>query len=326
MACKRAALILRAGGLVALPTETVYGLAADATSSEAVARIFKVKGRPQFNPLICHVEGRDAAARLVDIPPLAEQLIDAFWPGPLTLVLERLPDAPVADAVSAGLSTLAVRSPAHSLIRRVMKAAGLPLAAPSANRSGRVSPTTAQHVKDDLGADVDMILDGGPCLIGLESTVVAVTGDNIFLLRPGAITAEDIALASGVMPQKPASGAVSSPGQLAGHYAPQAQVRLNVTHKEQDEVLIGFGEVTGDLTLSAVGDLNEAAAHLFDTLRKADKLAQAIKTESGTGSIAIAPVPAHGLGLAINDRLRRAAAPKESAPVNQTEYGQGSNK
>ncbi len=322
-ACERAAEILRAGGLVALPTETVYGLAADATSPDAVARIFKVKGRPQFNPLICHVDGSAMAARLVMQPPLATRLIQAFWPGPLTLVLERRPDAPITDAVSAGLTSLAVRAPAHPLMRAVIKAVGRPLAAPSANRSGRVSPTTAQHVKDDLGDDIDMIVDGGPCSVGLESTVVAVTDDRIILLRPGAITADDIERVTGLTPQKPTDGTVSSPGQLAGHYAPHARVRLNATQKGQDDVLIGFGAIAGDLTLSATGDLNEAAARLFATLRKADTLARTRKTANDSGSIAIAPVPDHGLGLAINDRLRRAAAPKNIALENRADHGSG---
>lgn len=320
---RRAADILLKGGLVALPTETVYGLAADATSPEAVARIFKAKGRPQFNPLICHVPGRKAAAQLVDIPPLADHLIDAFWPGPLTLVLEKLPDAPVADAVCAGLSTLAVRAPAHALIRQVLKATGRPLAAPSANKSGRISPTTAQHVADDMGRDVDMILDGGPCHIGLESTIVSVIGDTITLLRPGAITDKAIESATGVHPQKPDNGSsVSAPGQLLSHYAPRASIRLQALDKKPDEILIGFGDIEGDFNLSPEGNPEEAAARLFATLRAADALAR----EQNKTVIAIAPIPATGLGLAINDRLRRAAAPKDSKPDNAASHGEGQNK
>ena len=298
-----AAAILRAGGLVALPTETVYGLAADATNGEAVARIFQVKGRPRFNPLICHVTDGEAARRVVDVPLAAEELIEAFWPGPLTLVLPRLPDAPISDLVTAGLDTLAVRAPAHSVARQLLYAVDRPLAAPSANPSGTVSPTTAGHVADGLGDRVDLILDGGPCGIGLESTIVAVTDDTLVLLRPGSITQADLHEATGAPVRAHDGDVINAPGQLKSHYAPRARLRLNATERQNDEVLIGFGDVDGDLNLSPAGGVVEAASRLFRYLREADAM--------GRGTIAVAPIPDRGVGIAINDRLQRAAAPRE---------------
>lgn len=295
-----AAELLRAGALVAMPTETVYGLAADAGNAEAVARIFEVKGRPRFNPLICHVTGSTAAAELAVIPPLAERLMAAFWPGPLTLVLERREGAPVAELVSAGLPTIALRAPAHTAARQLLFAVDRPLAAPSANRSGRVSPTTAAHVAADLDGDVDLILDGGRCGVGLESTILGVEGDSLALLRLGAVTAEDIRDATGVTPAFDSGGGINAPGQLARHYAPATRLRLNATKRRPGEVLIGFGPVCGDFSLSPRGDLVEAAARLFAVLRGADA--------AGAEAIAVAPIPEQGLGLAINDRLRRAAS------------------
>ena len=302
-AIARAAAILRAGGLVALPTETVYGLAADATNANAVARIFAAKGRPRFNPLICHVPDQAAAAELVRIGPLAARLMEAFWPGPLTLVLPKREDAPVADLVSAGLATLAVRAPAHPVARRLLEAFPRPLAAPSANRSGRVSPTTAAHVAADLGKDVDLILDGGACEVGIESTIVAVADDTLALLRPGGVASEDIAHLVGRPLAAAAADAVTAPGMLKSHYAPAAPVRLGATEKRAGEFLIGFGPVAGDISLSPTGDLVAAAAGLFAALRRADAMAPT--------AIAVAPIPETGLGRAINDRLRRAAAARE---------------
>jgi len=299
-----AAEILRAGGLVALPTETVYGLAADAGNAEAVAGIFAVKGRPDFNPLICHVTGRTAATEIADVLPAADALMSAFWPGPLTLVLPRRADAALADPVTAGLETVAVRAPAHTVARQLLFAVERPLAAPSANRSGRVSPTTAEHVAEDLGGDVDLILDGGACGVGLESTIIGVSESGLTLLRAGAITPQDVEDATGLCPDAPEESRVTAPGQLKSHYAPAAPVRLEATDKRPGEVLIGFGNVDGDLTLSARGDVVEAAANLFARLREADRM--------GAETIAVAPVPAHGIGTAINDRLRRAAASRDN--------------
>lgn len=298
----RAAGILRAGGLVALPTETVYGLAADAGAPRAVARIFEVKGRPAFNPLICHVPGREAAALLAEIPPLADTLIAAFWPGPLTLVLAKRPGAPVADLVTAGLDTIALRAPSHPAARDLLAAFGGPLAAPSANPSGRISPTTAAHVAADLGDKVDLILEGGACPVGLESSIVGLVGEDAVLLRPGGLTAEAIEAVIGRPLLRPGDGTVTAPGMLASHYAPRARLRLDATSAGPDELMIGFGAVPGDFSLSETGDVGEAAANLFALLRAADARAAAV--------IAVAPIPESGLGRAINDRLRRAAAPR----------------
>ncbi|GAK33656.1 threonylcarbamoyl-AMP synthase [Iodidimonas nitroreducens] len=300
-----AARILRRGGLVAIPTETVYGLAADATNPKAVARIFATKGRPGFNPLICHVPAPEDAARIARISPLADRLITAFWPGPLTLVLPQRPDSPLADLVSAGLPSVGIRMPAHPMALALLRQTGRPLAAPSANRSGAISPTTARHVADDLGKDVDMILDGGPCSLGLESTIIGLPDDGtdrLLLLRPGGITPDQIAEICGIRPEADQSGAITAPGQLLSHYAPRGQLRLDAIRAGDGEFMIGFGAIGGDLNLSPKGDLIEAAAGLFAALRQAD--------DSGASGLAIAPIPDHGLGLAINDRLRRAAAPR----------------
>lgn len=291
--------LLRAGSVVALPTETVYGLAAMAADSAAVARIFAAKGRPHFNPLIVHVAGADQAAELVDISPQAGALMQRFWPGPLTLVLPLRAAAPVAALVSAGLPTLAVRCPAHPVMQAVIAQTG-PLAAPSANASGRISATRARHVLASLRGRIPLILDGGPCAAGLESSIVAVTGDGVRLLRPGAIAPQPDW-------QSEASGAISAPGQMASHYAPTQPVRLRALTALRDEFHIGFGLVAGDITLSASGDLVEAAAGLFEALH----IAQA----SGRGAIAVAPVPMKGLGIAINDRLNRAAADRTANTV-----------
>ena len=292
-AIDEAARLIAAGWPVAVPTETVYGLAADATSGAAVARIYEAKGRPSFNPLIVHVPDLDAARRIAHFDPMAERLAAAHWPGPLTLVLPLREEAGIASLVTAGLSTVALRVPAHPAMRALLEAAGRPLAAPSANASGRISPTRAEHVLASLGGRIALVLDGGPTALGLESTIVAVNGEGLRLLRPGPI---DLGLA----PTTP--GRIEAPGQLASHYAPAKPVRLDATEAAADEWLIGFGEVTGDASLSPSGDLVEAAARLFDALHQAEAASRA--------RIAVAPIPETGLGAAINDRLRRAAAPR----------------
>lgn len=291
---------LVAGRLVALPTETVYGLAARADSTDAVASIYRAKGRPDFNPLIVHVPSLEQAERLARFDEPARALAAAFWPGPLTMVLPLQPDAPVCPAVTAGLPTIALRMPAHPVMRAVLAACGLPLAAPSANRSGAVSPTRADHVAASLGDKAGMVLDGGPCEQGLESTIVALRpGGEWHLLRPGPVTAEAISALLG--PQgKIRNSSIEAPGQLASHYAPGKPVRLNAAKARSDEFLIGFGSSGGDCNLSASGDLSEAAARLYACLHEASAAVQP--------AIAVAPVPDFGIGSAINDRLRRAAA------------------
>lgn len=298
----RAAGILAAGGLVAVPTETVYGLAALATSDAAVARVFAAKGRPQFNPLISHVDSPAMAEQIARFTPLARRLAAAFWPGPLTLVLPRSADCPVSPLACAGLETIAVRMPDHAVTLELISRLGAPIAAPSANPSGRISPTCADHVAAGLGSAVDLILDAGPTRAGLESTVIAVEGDRATLLRPGPITADMLMQAvPGLQLRQPGAGApLQAPGALAAHYAPSKPLRLDASNFAGDEYGIGFGRVAGTETLSASGDVVEAAANLFAALHRADAAAQP--------RIAIAPVPQAGLGLAINDRLRRAAA------------------
>ncbi len=293
-----AAAILRAGGLVAVPTETVYGLAARADQPAAVAAIYAAKGRPGFNPLIVHVADLAQAQALANFSPLALRLAGQFWPGPLTLVLPRRADAAVASLVTAGLATIALRCPAHDVMQALLRAVG-PLAAPSANASGRISPTRAAHVLASL-PDVPVI-DAGPCAAGVESTIVAVEPAGWRLLRAGAVAVEALVAQAGA-PLPAQAGAVEAPGMLASHYAPAQPVRLAATTAGPDEFHIGFGAVAGDASLSPTGDLAEAAARLFDLLHAGQA--------SGRAGIAVAPVPAHGLGLAINDRLQRAAAPR----------------
>jgi L-threonylcarbamoyladenylate synthase len=304
-----AAEALRAGHLVAFPTETVYGLGADATNANAVARIFAAKGRPHFNPLIVHVPDLDAAARLGIFSETALKLAHHFWPGPLTLVVERVPGCPVAELASAGLTTLALRVPNHPAAQALLRASGRPLAAPSANRSGHITATDAHHVAEDLGDAIAMILDGGPAAHGLESTVLDATGEKIVLLRPGAVTAEVIEAVLGEPLARAGSGGEkpSSPGQLESHYAPHARLRLNATEVHAGEALLAFGPAPlatpgPVLNLSGTGDLVEAAANLFAHLRALDR--------TGCGTIAVMAIPSRGLGEAINDRLRRAAAPR----------------
>ena len=291
----RAARILESGGLVAVPTETVYGLAARADNAEAVARIYAAKGRPDFNPLIVHVRGVEQAARYADLSPQALALAATHWPGPLTLVVPRRADAGLAPAVTAGLPTVALRAPAHPVMQALLEATGFPLAAPSANRSGFISPTCTDHVLASLDGRIDMVLDGGPTTAGVESTIVAVRADgSVEELRPGPLAIG--VRGEGKMPE----ARLEAPGQLASHYAPGKPVRLNALAAEEGEFLIGFGAVAGDVTLSASGDLAEAAARLYAALHEAARALQP--------RIAVAPVPDEGVGRAINDRLRRAAA------------------
>lgn len=297
----RAAAAIRAGQTVAVPTETVYGLAARADSDAAVAEIYRAKGRPDFNPLIVHVPDIAAARCLAEFGERAEQLAAAFWPGALTMVLPRRSDAPLAAAVSAGLPTVAVRCPAHPVMQALLEACGLPLAAPSANRSGGVSPTSAAHVAASLGERAGVILDGGETEQGIESTIVGLRGDGSWaILRPGPVTEAQISAILGGRHDAVTSDRIEAPGQLASHYAPGKPVRLNAPTPEADEFHIGFGPVAGDVNLSSSGDLAEAAARLYSALHLAAAAAQP--------RIAVAPVPDTGIGNAINDRLRRAAA------------------
>jgi L-threonylcarbamoyladenylate synthase len=300
LAVADAATRLREGEIVAIPTETVYGLAGDASNAGAVAKIYAAKGRPDFNPLIVHVPEVAAAEEIAHFDDLAKQLADRFWPGPLTLVLPLNEGAKIAGAVTAGLPTIALRCPAHPVMRSVLLASGLALAAPSANRSGAISPTRAAHVAASLGDAVPLILDGGACRAGLESTIIAVREKGWELLRPGPITAEEVARVVGAAALASSLKGIEAPGQLASHYAPSRPLRLNVVQADAGEWHIGFGAVAGDDTLSAPGNLAEAAANLFDALHRADA--------SGRDSIAVAPIPHEGIGVAINDRLARAAA------------------
>jgi L-threonylcarbamoyladenylate synthase len=288
-----AAALIRDGQPVAVPTETVYGLAADATNAAAVARIYEVKGRPSFNPLIVHVPDIAAARRLGEFDTRALALAEAHWPGPLTLVVPLAEGSPIASLVTAGLSTIALRVPAHPVMRALLETCDRPLAAPSANASGRVSPTRADHVLRSLGGRVPLIIDGGPTAHGLESTIVAATGGHLRLLRPGPIEIPDaVAAAKGI----------EAPGMMASHYAPSKPLRLQASTAESDEFHIGLGPIAGHLNLSPSGDLVEAAARLFDALHAADDAPQP--------RIAVARIPHEGLGRAINDRLARAAAPR----------------
>lgn len=286
-----AARLIVAGEPVAMPTETVYGLAADATNASAVARIYEAKGRPSFNPLIVHVPDFAAAQAIGEFDDQALALAELHWPGPLTLVVPLRPDSPIATLATAGLPTVGLRVPAHAAMQALLRAVGRPLAAPSANASGAISPTRAEHVLKSLGGRIALIVDSGPTQRGLESSIVAATDGELRLLRPGPVQIDADA----------SSGAsIESPGQLASHYAPSKPLRLNAAVAEEDEYLIGFGAVAGDQSLSPSRDLVEAAAKLFDLLHRAD--------ESDKARIAIAPVPAQGIGAAINDRLRRAAS------------------
>jgi len=311
-----AARCLAEGGLVAFPTETVYGLGADATNPAAIARLYQAKGRPAFNPLIAHVRGIEAAMRMARFDASAAALAKAFWPGPLTLVLPKAKDCPVADLATAGLETIAVRVPAHATAREILRAFGGPVVAPSANLSGHVSPTTAAHVQGDLKGRIDLIVDGGPVEVGVESSIVGCF-DAPVLLRPGGVPRGEIERVLGRALGQPAedtdsdAGQPLAPGMLASHYAPRTRVRRNADRVEAGEALLAFGSralpgvdaAAAVMNLSARGDLAEAAANLFGYLRALDA--------KGARAIAVMPVPHHGLGEAINDRLRRAAVGRE---------------
>jgi L-threonylcarbamoyladenylate synthase len=299
LAIAQAAAQLRDGAIVAVPTETVYGLAANAANANAVAAIYRAKGRPDFNPLIVHVPDRKAAGQIAEFNALADKLAAAFWPGPLTLVLPLREDADITKAVTAGLTSIAIRCPAHPVMQALLLASGLNLAAPSANRSGGISPTRADHVAASLGNAVPLIIDGGACRAGIESTIVAMRKDGWELLRPGPITADDIAAIAGTKSLDSRDRRIEAPGQLASHYAPSKPVQLEVQHAQADDWLIGFGDMTCDDNLSASSDLAEAAARLYDVLHRAD--------QSERQRIAVAPIPNTGIGVAINDRLHRAA-------------------
>ncbi|KJZ18035.1 L-threonylcarbamoyladenylate synthase [Loktanella sp. S4079] len=299
----QAAQIWRGGGLVAFGTETVYGLGADAGNDTAVAQIYAAKGRPSFNPLIVHLADQKNVAEYCEFNDDARALADAFWPGALTLVLPLRPQARVSKLVTAGLDTLAVRVPDHAIAQALLRQFGGPIAAPSANPSGRISPTTPEHVMAGLNGKIDAVVDGGPCGVGVESTIISCVGAPA-MLRAGGIPVEAISACLGrqiAMPDDPDTP--MSPGQLASHYAPKGRVRLNADQAAPHEVLLGFGAVDAPLNLSPAGDLTEAAARLFDCLHQLDAM--------GAKDIAVSPIPDHGLGRAINDRLRRAAAPRD---------------
>jgi L-threonylcarbamoyladenylate synthase len=302
----RAAAILRRGGLVAIPTETVYGLAADAANDGAVAGIFAAKERPRFNPLIVHVRDLEHAKALAEFSDAALRLAEAFWPGPLTLVLPRRAQAPVSLLATAGLETIALRMPSHEIARQLLEESGLAIAAPSANRSGTISSTTATHVAESLGQRVDLIIDAGPAQHGIESTIVGLYGDGPVLLRPGVFPRRDIEAVIGPL-HAHSSDAIAAPGQLRSHYAPATPLRLNAMNASADEALLAFGpppahNARAMRNLSPSGDLREAAANLFRMLHELDG--------AGCTAIAVMPIPEHGIGEAISDRLRRAAAPK----------------
>jgi L-threonylcarbamoyladenylate synthase len=297
---REAALLIRAGEPVAVPTETVYGLAADATDSNAVAAIYSAKGRPSFNPLIVHVADLAMAKRLADFSDVAHLLADRFWPGPLTLVLPLRADSGLSPLVTAGLPTVALRLPAHPAMRALIRTSGCPLAAPSANRSGSISPTRADHVLASLGGKIRMILDEGPTSEGLESTIAAPEPDRVRLLRPGPVTAAMLEEATGLPVVIGSDKMIEAPGQMESHYAPSKPVRLNALRAEKDEYLIGFGLMPCHINLSQEADVQEAAAQLFAALHIADA--------SAAARIAVAPIPDDGIGAAINDRLKRAAA------------------
>ena len=298
---REAALLIRAGEPVAVPTETVYGLAADATDSHAVAAIYSAKGRPSFNPLIVHVADREMADRLAIFSPVADKLAARFWPGALTLVLPVREDSGLSPLVMAGLPTVALRLPAHPAMRALIRESGRPLAAPSANRSGSISPTRADHVLASLNGRIRLILDEGPTSEGLESTIAAPEAKRVRLLRPGPVTAAMLEQATGLPVTIGAADAkIEAPGQLESHYAPSKPVRLNALQAEKDEYLIGFGLMPCHINLSPEADVQEAAANLFAALHVADA--------SAATHIAVAPIPNEGIGVAINDRLRRAAA------------------
>ena len=301
----KAAEVIKSGGLVAFPTETVYGLGANVYNPQAVSKIFAAKQRPKFDPLISHIADVDILRTYAATDERVFALAERFWPGPLTFVLNRIEENPSIDLACSGLRTLTVRMPAHPVALDLIRASGVPIVAPSANKYQSISPTTAKHVADGLGNSVDMILDGGACKVGVESTIIDLTGKNAVLLRAGGTAKEDIedflgekVLLSEGNPELP-----TAPGQLLRHYAPKNMLRINAETPEADEYFIGFGNIDGDINLSKSADLTEAAANLFAYLRLADE-------KAGDGKIAIAPIPVNGLGLAINDRIKRASYKK----------------
>ena len=300
---KAAADVLAAGGLVAFPTETVYGLGADATQAAAVQRIYTAKGRPRFNPLIVHVCTPQMAAEYADICPLAKRLMEAFWPGPLTLVLPHKKGSSLAAEVGAGLPDVAIRMPDSDIALNLIKALGKPIAAPSANPSGRISPTQATHVRESLSGQIDGLIADAPAKIGLESTIVKLN-PTAQILRPGSITQEDLHpfIAGDVIPPSPAPKRINAPGQMLSHYAPHQPMRLNAVVPRAGETHLGFGSIEGDVNLSKAGDLRQAASALFAALHELDQRGK---------PIAVAPIPHTGIGIAINDRLHRAAAPRD---------------
>lgn len=301
---KAAAIQIQEGELVGFPTETVYGLGADATSDDAVTKIFSTKGRPKFNPLIIHVTSIEEARQYGVFSKVALDIAHHFWPGPLTLILQRTTECSISWLATAGLSTIALRVPDHPIANELIKRADRPIAAPSANRSGKISPTRAEDVIEEFRHKVETVLDGGNCQVGLESTVIDISGSNTVLLRPGYITQYDIENKVGPINKTVNNAKIIAPGMLKSHYAPDCKVRLNASSSKNGELFLGFGENSKNTTLnlSVTGNLNEAASNLFQMLRELDK--------RGALAIAVAPIPEHGLGIAINDRLKRAAAPR----------------
>ncbi len=295
--------ILLGGNIFIIPTETVYGLAANALDDKAVSKIYEAKGRPSFNPLIVHISNIEKAKEFVIVSKVAERLTKAFWPGPLTIVLPKKDDCLISNIVSAGLDTLAIRAPRHPIAQAILEKSNLPLAAPSANISGTISPTHASHITPELLKKVHGAIDGGPCDIGLESTIVKVDEDKIIILRPGSIGHEDLMEATGLPVEIYKGSDITSPGQLTRHYAPSSNLRLNAFNAMEGEVMIGFGAIDGDMNLSISGNLTEAGANLFKMLKEADAAPEA--------GISVAPIPFEGIGFAINDRLERAAEKEE---------------
>ena len=301
---KEASDFLRTGELVAFPTETVYGLGADATNDSAVAKIFEIKGRPQFNPLISHLPSAQHAFKLGVFSTIAKELASTFWPGPITFVVPRSNNCPISWLASAGLETVAIRVPDHPVARELLELANVPVAAPSANLSGKISPTRSEHVREEFGSNISSILEGGECRVGLESTVLDLSGSIPKLLRPGCITQRQLETVAGKIKMATQTDKISSPGMLASHYAPEAEVRIRATTSIEGEAFLGFGEISFEPypNLSPRGDLLEAASNLFHMMRELDK--------KNPKCIAVAPIPNEGLGIAINDRLHRAAAPR----------------
>lgn len=305
---KKASDTLKQGEIISFPTETVYGLGADAIDTQAVAKIFSAKNRPSFNPLIVHLPSIEMVEKYVELSPLARSLSEAFWPGPFTMVLPLKKESGISKLITAGLKTVAIRVPTHPVARQLLTEFNGPIAAPSANKSGHISPTTAQHVDEEFGNELGMIIDGGACDNGIESTIVKVENNQLILLRPGNITKEMIEekLKTNIETDNKPTDNPIAPGQLKSHYAPNAKIRLNVSNPNNNEAYLAFGNkqsIDNMLNLSQNGNLEEAASNLFSMMRALDKL--------DINTIAVAPIPKSGLGIAINDRLERAAAPKD---------------